>query len=81
MQNSDFRNRNASFCVSLNSPVVLARKTSTLGPELQVSIGPSPHLWICASKTVGLAPDLHDSMCPRPHLWSCAHKPASLAPE
>ena len=48
--------------------MVLARKTATLGPELQVSIGPSPHLWICACKTVGLAPEVLFSMGPRTHL-------------
>ena len=32
------------------SPVVFACKTATFGPELQVSIGPRPHLWFCACK-------------------------------
>ena len=29
----------------------LAIKTATLAPELQVSMGPSPHLWFCAFTT------------------------------
>ena len=32
------------------SSVVFACKTATLGPELQVSIGPRPHLWFLHSK-------------------------------
>ena len=27
-----------------------ASKTATLGPELQVSVGPSPHLWFLHAK-------------------------------
>ena len=34
--------------------MVLARKTATLGQELQVSVGPRPHLWIFACKTACL---------------------------
>ena len=44
-------------------------KTATLGPELQVSMGPRPHLWFFAFKTVTLAPELQVSMGPSPHLW------------
>ena len=32
-----------------------ARKTTSLGPELQVSMGPIPDLWFCAFKTATLA--------------------------
>ena len=32
-------------------PVVFACKTTSFGPELQVSMGPSPHLSFCACKT------------------------------
>ena len=28
-----------------------ARKTAPFGPDIQVSMGPRPHLWICACKT------------------------------
>ena len=47
-------------------------KTALLAPELQVSVGPKPHLWFFAFKTAALAPELHLSMGPRPHLWFCA---------
>ena len=48
--------------------MVYACKTATLGPELQVSIGPRPHLLFYAFKTGTLAPDLQVSMGPSPHL-------------
>ena len=41
----------------------------TLAPELQVSTGPSPHLWFCAFTTTALAPELQVSTGPSPHLW------------
>ena len=31
--------------------MVFEFKTATLAPELQVSMGPSPHLWFCAFTT------------------------------
>ena len=34
-----------------------AFKTANLGPELQVSKGPSPDLWFCACKTATLGPE------------------------
>ena len=46
-----------------------AYKTASLGPELQVSMGPSPHLWFFAFKTASLATELQVSMGPCPHLW------------
>ena len=49
--NSVLRTKITSLYGFQTSPVVLTRKTATLGPELQVSIGPRPHLWICACKT------------------------------
>ena len=49
--------------------MVLACKTATLGPELQVSMGPIPHLWFFAFKTSTLAPELLVSIGPSPHLW------------
>ena len=47
-------------------------KTATLGPELQVSMGPKPLLWFLAIKTATLAPELQISMGPSPHLRLCA---------
>ena len=49
--------------------MVFACKTATLGPELQVSLGPRPHLWFLAFKTAPLAPELQVSMGLSPHLW------------
>ena len=60
---------------------VFACKTTTLGPELQVCMGPSSHLWICAFNTAKLSPELQVSMGHRLRLWICAHKTACLAPE
>ena len=40
----------------------------TLGPELQVSMGPRPHLWFFAFKTASLEPELQVPMGPSPHL-------------
>ena len=51
MQNSVLRFRITSLNLSQLSSVVLACKTATLGSELQVCMGPSPHLWFCAFKT------------------------------
>ena len=58
IQNSDFSTRIASLYCSEPSSVVLAFKTATLGPELQVSMGPRPHLWFFAFKTATLASEL-----------------------
>ena len=44
IQNSVFSIRNTSLYGSQPSSVVFACKTATLGPELQVCIGPRPHL-------------------------------------
>ena len=46
-----------------------AFRTASLAPELQVSIGPSLHLWFCAFKTASLASQLLVSIGPSPHLW------------
>ena len=54
--------------------VVFALKTATLGPGLQISMGPRPHLWFFAFKTPTLAQELQVSMGPRPHLSFCACK-------
>ena len=69
MQNNVISIRNTSLYRSQPSSVVFACKTMTLGPELQVSMGPKPHLCFFAFKTAALAPELQVSMCPSPHLW------------
>ena len=58
--------------------VVFACKTATLGPELQISMGPRSLLWFFAYKTATLAPELQVSMSPSPHLWFCAFTTAPL---
>ena len=58
-----------------------ACKTATLGPELQVSMGPRLHLWFFSFKTATLAPELQVSMGPSPHLWFCAFTTTTLWPE
>ena len=80
MQNSAFMTRITSLYWSQSSSVVFALKTATLRPELQVSIGPSPHLSFCAFKTATLQPELQVCMGPSPHLWFCSFKTANLAP-
>ena len=49
--------------------MVFEFKTATLGPELQVPMGPRPHLRFCAFKTATLESELLVSMGPSPHLW------------
>ena len=49
--------RNTSLYGSQPSSVVFARKTASLWPELQVSMGPRPHLLFCVCKTAWLAPE------------------------
>ena len=68
MQNNVISIRITSLYGSQPSSVVFACKTANLGSELQVSIGPSPHLSFCAYKTATLGPDLQVSMGPSPHL-------------
>ena len=67
IQNNDFSIRIASLCVPALI-CVFACKTATFWPELQVSIGPRPHLCFFALKTATLAPELQVSMDPSPHL-------------
>ena len=50
IQNSDFSIRITSLYGSQPSFVAFACKRATLGPELQVSMGPRPHLWLLHSK-------------------------------
>ena len=69
MQNNVISIRITSLYGSQPSSVVFACKTATLGPELQVSIGPRPQLFFFAFKTETLAPELQVSMGASPHLW------------
>ena len=69
MQNSVTSIRITSLYGSQPSFVHFACTTATLGPELQVSMGPRPHLCFFAFKTAALAPELQVSMWPSPHLW------------
>ena len=47
------RNYQQNYCIYGSQPlsVVFACKTATFGAELQVSVGPRPHLSFCACKT------------------------------
>ena len=58
MPNSEISSRITSPYWSQPSSVDFARKTAPLGPELQVSMGPRPHLCFFAFKTATLAPEL-----------------------
>ena len=49
--------------------MIFVHKTATLEPELQVSMGPSPHLLFCAFKTAPLASEILVSIDPSTHLW------------
>ena len=69
MQNNVISISNTSLYGSLPSSAVFACETATLGPELQVSMGPRPHLWCFVLKAATLAPELQVSMGPSPHLW------------
>ena len=79
IQNSDFSIRITSLYGSQPSFVAFARKTVTLGPELQVSMSPRPHQWFFAFKTATLASEILVSLSPSLHLWVCAFKTATLA--
>ena len=78
MQNNVISIRITSLYGSQICSLVFAFKTANLGTELQVSMGPRPHLWFFAFKTANLAPELQVSMGPSPHLWFCAFTTASL---
>ena len=67
MQNSVFCTRNINLYGSKPSSVAFAFKAAIFGSELQVSMDPSPHLWVCECKTASLDPELTPvSICPRP---------------
>ena len=74
MQNNVISIRITSLYGSQPSSVVFACKTSTLGPEVQVSMGPRLHLCFFAIKTASLALELQVSIGPSPHLLFCACK-------
>ena len=57
MENSNFSIWITSLYVSQPSSVVFAYQTASFGPELQVSMGPRPHLPFCAIKTAWFAPE------------------------
>ena len=63
------------------SSVALYMKTATLGPDLQVCMGPRPHLWFWELITACLAQEKKGYMGSSPHMWFCACKTATLAYE
>ena len=77
MKNSVLSTRISSLYVFQPSPVVVCMQTAPLGPELIVSLGPRPHLWICAIETACLPLELG----PSHNLCFYACKTAWLAPE
>ena len=64
MQNSVLSTRITSLNWSQPSSVGFACKRVTLGPELQVSVVPRSHLWICAIETACLPLELLVSIVP-----------------
>ena len=62
-------------------PALISCKTATLRPDLQVCMGPRPHLWVRAHITACLAQEYKDYMGSSLHLWFCACKTATLAAE
>ena len=64
MQNNVISIRISSLYGSQPTFVAFAFKTATLGPELQVSNGLSPHLWILAFKRATFGPELQVSTGP-----------------
>ena len=67
IQNSDFSIRITGIYGTQPSFVASECKTATLESELEVSMGPRPHLWFFAFKTATLEHELQVSMGPRPH--------------
>ena len=81
MQNIVSSTRITSLYGSQLSSVVFGCKTATLGTELQVSMGPRPHLSFCACKTARFASQLQVSVGPRPHMSFITCKTVCLASE
>ena len=63
IQISVIRYRNTSFYGFHPSSVVLYTKTATLGSDLQVCMGPRPHLSFSACETAWIAPEILVSIC------------------
>ena len=80
MHNSGFSTRITNVYGSQTSSVDFCKQNNVLSAKFQVSMGPTPHLWICECKTASVAPESLVSMGPILHLWICACKTASLAP-
>ena len=59
--------------------MAFACKSATSGPEIQVSMGPRPHLWFFVFETAPLASELQDSIGPSPHLWFLHEKQRLVA--
>ena len=78
MQNNENSIRISSLYGTQPSSVVFAFKTTALGPESGVSMGPRLHLWFFALKTATLAPELQVSMGPSPHLLFFAFTTTTL---
>ena len=57
-----------------------SHKTATLWPDLQVCIGPRPHLWFCTCKRATLGLELQVSVGPRLHMWFLHAKQRLLDP-
>ena len=55
-----------------------AYKTTTLGPDIQVCVGPRPNLLFRAQITACLAQEKKVYTCSSPHLWFCAYKTTTL---
>ena len=81
LQNNENSVRITSFYRSQPSSAVFTCTTTTLAPELQVSMGPSPHLLFFAFTTASLWPELIVSMGPWPYLSLCACKTTRLTSE
>ena len=81
MRNSAFPTRITSLYESQPSSEVFACERTPLRPELEVCMGPSPHLGYCAFETANLKPELQVFIGLRPCLWSCECKTACYVPE
>ena len=82
MQNSVICTRMTSlYGFQASSVLFFSSKTAPLWPDLQVCMGPRPHLWFWAHITACLAQEYRDYMGSSPRLWFCACKTATLAHE
>ena len=65
------RNYHQNYCIYGSHPlsVVIAFKTTTFGAQLQVCMGPRPHLSFSACKTAWFDSESLVSIVPSPHLW------------